>query len=93
MSSTLQTVAIIIGIVIALGIAGMYFGGKTITSTGSYISNSTNESVLLAWAGVPIGSFLVDTGNAWIRTAVTLTEFIIVMLCLAGTIFYYANKK
>ena len=50
MSSKLEMVAIIVGIVIALCIAGLYFGGQTVSSTGGYISNSTHDSVLLAWA-------------------------------------------
>jgi len=92
MPTTLEMAAIIVGIVIALGIAGMYFGGQTVASTGDYITNTTHDSVLLAWAGVPIGSFLVDTGTAWVKTAITATEFIIGLLCVAGAILYYANK-
>jgi hypothetical protein len=93
MVSTLETVAIIAFVVIAVTLAGLYFGGKTVESTGGYISNSTNGSILLGWAGVPIGSFLIDTGRSWIQTAETVTMFIVGLFLIAGIILYYTNKN
>jgi hypothetical protein len=90
---TWKELVVIFIVLIVLGIAGLYFGGNAVKSTGGDIVNATNGSVLLGWAGVPIGSFLMDTGNAWVKTAVSMTEMIMLIMCVFGAILYLANQK
>ncbi len=87
MPSTMETIAIIAVVVVALGIAGMFFGGQTMDSTGGYITNTTNGTFLLGWVGVPVGSFLMDTGKAWIHTAITITYTLVGLGVIALAIF------
>ena len=92
MPSTLEIIAIIAAVVIAVSLVGLYFGGKTVESTGGYITNSTNGSIVFGWVGVPIGSFLIETGKSWVQTAETITMTIAGLFLIGCLIFYYAHK-
>jgi len=89
---TWKELVVIFIVLIVLGIAGLYFGGNVVKSTGGDMVNATHESVLLGWAGVPIGSFLMDTGTSWIKTAESITMMILALFFVGSLIWYYANK-
>jgi hypothetical protein len=93
MPANWELIAIIAAVVIAACIAGLYFGGSTIKSTGGDMVNATNGSVVLGWAGVPVGSWLIDTGNSWMKTAQSITGMIAGLFIIGGAIALYMNKK
>ncbi len=90
---TWKELVVVFVLLIAVSIAGLYFGGNAVKTTGGDMVNVTNGSVILGWAGVPIGSFLMDTGDAWVKTAVSMTEVIMLILCVFCVVWYYVNKK
>ncbi len=90
MSVNWEAITVVAAIIIAV-IIGLYFGGSGIASAGGYISNSSNGS-FFAWIGVPVGSFLVTTGNAWVQSLLTITGGIVIILIVGGLAIYYTNK-
>jgi len=76
MTTTAETIAIIAVAVIVVSLVGLYACGSFAESTGGYITNSTNGSVLFGWV-TPIGSSIANTGKSWVNTAVTGTETLI----------------